>query len=167
MNWDAIGAVGEVVGAAAVVVTLIYLTIQLRQNTQSAQNSAWQAIIRVLTDLDVTEATDPELSTFIRLAEADPRQLSEDQYWKFTKIAESRLGTFEYAYLATNRGTIESYYWEAIRPYAEHYMQKPGYRQFWSEAAEAVYHPEFISYINSVVERDESAAQQSAAADSA
>jgi hypothetical protein len=30
MNWDAIGAIGELVGAAAVVVTLIYLASQLR-----------------------------------------------------------------------------------------------------------------------------------------
>ncbi len=30
MNWDAIGAVGEIVGAAAVVITLIYLAVQVR-----------------------------------------------------------------------------------------------------------------------------------------
>ena len=31
MNWDAIGAVGEVFGAAAVLVTPIYLARQIRQ----------------------------------------------------------------------------------------------------------------------------------------
>ena len=30
MNWEAVGAVGELIGAAAVVVTLIYLTVQVR-----------------------------------------------------------------------------------------------------------------------------------------
>jgi len=35
MNWDAIGAVGEVLGAIAVVVTLLLLLRQLRQNTDS------------------------------------------------------------------------------------------------------------------------------------
>ena len=30
MNWDAIGAVGELVGATAVVVTLIYFALQIR-----------------------------------------------------------------------------------------------------------------------------------------
>ena len=30
MNWDAIGAVGEIVGAIAVVVTLAYLAVQVR-----------------------------------------------------------------------------------------------------------------------------------------
>lgn len=33
MNWEAIGAIGEVGGAVAVVATLIYLTLQLRQNS--------------------------------------------------------------------------------------------------------------------------------------
>jgi hypothetical protein len=28
MNWDAIGAIGEIVGAIAVVATLVYLSVQ-------------------------------------------------------------------------------------------------------------------------------------------
>ena len=31
MNWEAIGAIGEVLGALAVVITLIYLAVQVRQ----------------------------------------------------------------------------------------------------------------------------------------
>ncbi len=33
MNWEAIGAVGEILGALAVLVTLVYLAAQIRQNT--------------------------------------------------------------------------------------------------------------------------------------
>lgn len=39
MNWDAVGAIGEVVGAAAVVVTLLFLLSQLRQNTKALDAS--------------------------------------------------------------------------------------------------------------------------------
>jgi hypothetical protein len=39
MNWEAIGALGEVVGAAAVVLTLVFLAIQLRQNTIATRES--------------------------------------------------------------------------------------------------------------------------------
>jgi len=36
MNWDAIGAVSEIVGAAAVVISLMYLAVQIRnQNAES------------------------------------------------------------------------------------------------------------------------------------
>ena len=33
MNWDALGAIAELLGAIAVLMTLVHLTIQLRQNT--------------------------------------------------------------------------------------------------------------------------------------
>ena len=36
MNWDAIGAVGEILGAAAVVATLVYLAIQVRSAKSAA-----------------------------------------------------------------------------------------------------------------------------------
>jgi hypothetical protein len=39
MNWEAVGALGEIVGAAAVVATLIFLTVQLCQNTRSVDES--------------------------------------------------------------------------------------------------------------------------------
>ncbi len=35
MNWEAIGAIGETAGAVAVVATLFYLAIQIRQNSSS------------------------------------------------------------------------------------------------------------------------------------
>ena len=58
MNWAAIGAVGEILGAIAVVATLIYLTVQLKQNSlqirlsssQTAANNYSGRIIEVLSD---------------------------------------------------------------------------------------------------------------------
>jgi hypothetical protein len=35
LNWEAVGAIGELVGAVAVIATLAYLAIQVRQNTRS------------------------------------------------------------------------------------------------------------------------------------
>lgn len=32
MNWEAIGAVGEILGAIAVLLSLAYLAVQIRQN---------------------------------------------------------------------------------------------------------------------------------------
>lgn len=37
MNWQAIGAVGEILGAVAVLVTLVYLAFQIRQNTLTSR----------------------------------------------------------------------------------------------------------------------------------
>jgi hypothetical protein len=44
MNWDAIGAVGELVGAMVVAVTLVFLIRQIKQNTESLKIQARIAI---------------------------------------------------------------------------------------------------------------------------
>ncbi len=44
MNWDAIGAIGEIVGTAAVVASLLYLAVQTRSNARSLRAKAiWDA----------------------------------------------------------------------------------------------------------------------------
>jgi hypothetical protein len=44
MNWDAVGAIGEVGGAIAVVVTLVYLARQIRHNSESTLASTQIAV---------------------------------------------------------------------------------------------------------------------------
>ncbi len=56
MNWEAIGAVGEIVGAAAVVVTLIYLAAQVRQNTKSMDESRDLALAQAYENRSQTAA---------------------------------------------------------------------------------------------------------------
>ena len=60
MNWDAIGAMGEWAGAVAVVVTLFYLAMQVRQSNVVALAEAerdfwttWHGVVnRVGVDLE-------------------------------------------------------------------------------------------------------------------
>ena len=37
MNWDAAGVIAEIIGAAAVVITLMYLSIQIRSAREETQ----------------------------------------------------------------------------------------------------------------------------------
>lgn len=48
MNWDAISAIGEIIGAVAVVVSLIYLGIQIQQNTRQVSISIKAAELSVI-----------------------------------------------------------------------------------------------------------------------
>ena len=46
MNWEAIGAIGEVIGALAVVASLIYLASQIRLNNKLARNDSLQTVLQ-------------------------------------------------------------------------------------------------------------------------
>ncbi len=60
MNWDAIGAIGEIVGAIAVVLTLFYLSRQIRHSSNVSKVSSYHQAIEQI----VEAVKDPE---FVRL----------------------------------------------------------------------------------------------------
>ena len=62
MNWDAIGAIGEILGALAVVLTLAYLAAQIRHARLGAADASRQGRAIGVREILVATAADPELS---------------------------------------------------------------------------------------------------------
>ena len=62
MDWSAVGAVGELLGALAVVSSLLYVGRQLRQSNTMARAAAWQALNSSMNAWGTTMAASPELS---------------------------------------------------------------------------------------------------------
>jgi hypothetical protein len=54
VNWEAIGAIGEVIGALGVIVTLVYLAYQIRQNTVQLEQSTRSAKAAAVNASNVT-----------------------------------------------------------------------------------------------------------------
>ena len=61
MNWEAMGATGEIVGAIAVVVTLLYLATQIRRSNELSRFNAAKEIMNQFNDLNRMVVVDSEL----------------------------------------------------------------------------------------------------------
>ena len=61
MNWNAVGALGEILGALAVLITLIYLAAQVKQSNNLARFTAMKEILNQFNHLNQMVATDSEL----------------------------------------------------------------------------------------------------------
>ena len=134
MNWDALGAIAELLGAVAVFLTLAYLTIQVRQNSVALdlqnQFSAAQ-IMQARTDTVMsycgTVASNEELLEAASLATSEPDSLDPStmtpkeriQYRMVLNMARSMFeNNFEQAnhgflskdfYIGSVVGNIENY----------------------------------------------------------
>jgi len=51
VNWEAISAIGQMVGAIGVIISLIYLTREIRKNARSARRASVDAMNRWLGQL--------------------------------------------------------------------------------------------------------------------
>ena len=77
MNWEAVGAIGEIAGALAVIITLVYLSAQVRQNTRASRLAAIQAANENSSRFSELIATDPELSELVWRGMREPDSLDE------------------------------------------------------------------------------------------
>lgn len=48
MNWNAIGAIGEILGALAVAISLLYLAVQIRQNSRTVKGASVHNITQTI-----------------------------------------------------------------------------------------------------------------------
>ena len=153
-NLESWARIAEIGTAIVVVVSLIYIAIELDQNTRATHTASWEAVIDLMATLDVTEAT--ELGRFIEEAEKDPASVTEEEYWKFSRMAQARLGVMEYAFLGVRTETLSEYHWGAISGFLELTICKPGYLMLWSDIGEQMYHPDFVKYVREIISDCES-----------
>jgi hypothetical protein len=74
-NWDAIGAAGEVLGAAAVVITLVYLARQLSHTQTSSQLDASERLMRGFDEINRIIVTDAKLrEVLVKEGELSPAE---------------------------------------------------------------------------------------------
>ena len=69
MNWDAIGAIGEILGASAVFVTLVYLAVQVRHAKEQARLSVQQVRNSTFREIFLSVAQNPQITAVLAKAE--------------------------------------------------------------------------------------------------
>ena len=79
MNWEAIGAIAEILGATAVVVTLMYLAIQTRHARRVAEASAPQWIADSFRHHGAPFEADPSFASLFRHGINDWDRLDRNQ----------------------------------------------------------------------------------------
>lgn len=79
MNWDAIGALGEIVGATAVVLTLIYLARQIKLQNRAGEIAAFEGILDELDRVNSLIAEDKNLYRLFMTGLNNPAELDDDE----------------------------------------------------------------------------------------
>ena len=80
MNWDALGAVGELLGGLVVIATLLYLARQLSQTNKISKSSVARELQQKYTDLYTLIASDPGINSLVtRLRRSDYAPQSEEE----------------------------------------------------------------------------------------
>lgn len=148
---SALGDLGDFIGGIGVVVTLIYLAIQIRSNTEQTRlntaGDSWSSI------LDAYEPVyfGSNATTFQRglAGELDP---SGADYLTFAMLMTRILGQFELSVYQARNGALDDELFAMHARLAKTIVSSPGGMAWWNDSGSTFFRKDLMAAIESVPE---------------
>lgn len=129
MNWEAIGAVGEILGAVAVLFTLIYLGLQIRQNMRLTK-----AMIRE-NRTDSSQKVIMAISDIAEIITGDPSTHSEADAFRMSMVLRAMFRDYEAYSYQHHAGMLDKSEWDAMQETWRDTLRSQRIRDVWYEVA--------------------------------
>ena len=145
-----IGGIGSVVGGLAVLVTLIYLALQVRQGNRQGATNHHELTLAALRSTRHAVAADVSLAELLLRGHAAPNDLSGADWMRFEEFVTSQLEIWEMAFVNRERGTIDQVIWDGWDAFGREKYATPGHREVW-QRTRLQFHAPFRDYIEEEV----------------
>ena len=129
MNWDALGAIAEFLGAVAVFITLAYLALQIRQNTKAVKSAALDSAIESVNSARLTLVDNVELSELFLRGSTEPDSLTELEAMRFRVLLQTFMWSAWNVYSQSKSADIGV--WNTQRKAVERILGTPGGVRFY------------------------------------
>ncbi len=152
MNWEAIGAVGEVAGAIGVIATLLYLAAQIRQNTR-AMRGATQDAITERKQYELRWSSD--IAVAWRKSVVEPENLTEEENWQMTEWLTSAFIARQNEYFQFKQGLLDREGWDASMKIIRICLGSRWSLNWWREWSPIGFTESFIAVVEQVLAESE------------
>lgn len=150
MNWDTVGAISELAGAVAVVVSLLYLAKQIKQSTESTNAAGFQAWESDSSAHWLALACNRELSREVAACLEDSKNLSAESWIQVGSWMLNNIRQYQTTYVLHERGIIEDDLFAVEMKMAARNLRIPGVRQWWEAGGRNQMLPRFREALESM-----------------
>jgi len=136
MTLEQLANIGELVGGLAVVASLIYLAIQIRQNTEIVKGATLSTNTQNWTNL-IANATQPEMAEAHVAGALGNDDIDIKQFTQFFYFCRIMFAAFEDQYYQYRHGSMdEEIYFGYERSLQAQVLLFPGYQMYWEISKE-------------------------------
>ena len=147
-------SIAEVIGAVAVVISLIYVGYQIRANTIEVRAINRQEFVSRSLVATHTAASSPTLAGAL-VKSAEGATLSAEELAQYQYFVRGMQYDIQEAFLLYMEGRLDEAYWQTRAAIFKAYMESPYGREVYREHRSlGVLHPTFTDWADQVVEND-------------
>ena len=147
VNWEAISAIGQIVGAIGVVVSLIYVATEVRNSARATQLASRRSISEIFTLLSRQLAEHPDLRELYYRGLHDFESLEGTDLVGFAQVMLQLFRAYEEAYYGHLEGDVDPRLWRGWEAAMRDINGYPGVQAYWRSRSHW-YSEEFAKYIN-------------------
>ena len=148
---ESLASLGEIVGAIAVVVSLVYLAVQVRQSTRAQRIENSSRILDRTATMQGALSRDPAMSVLFSKGISDPSQLTPQERIQFTWAMYEFFGALEFMFLAAKENSIPEEIWQRWSAAAAWWLTFPGVQAWW-EVRPIPFADSFSKYVQSLLD---------------
>ena len=152
-----LAAWGEFLGGIAVVVSLVYLASQIRQNSKLLRASTASVTYDAQNLTSSLVIQDPELARIFWEGMADRNALSEADRQRFDPLIGIIMNGFRQHFRLRRDGVLGAEQWKDMEQGLRWSVQQPGHQQWWREWSETTYRGEFRDFVDGLMREGEAA----------
>ena len=150
-SWSKWSSVAEILSSTAILITLVFLVVQTKQNTDAInaqlvanRGEARAAIWEQVTSALILQTENPRIMMNLRSA----GDLSAEEQGELDSFLILMWGTREFVWLQYRDGVVDEATYKTIMD-ERHLFTLPRVSEWWDERAATFYDPEFVELINS------------------
>lgn len=151
-TFQLLGNFGEFVGAIAVVVTLIYLTLQIRQNTHQARLTSIQSV-NASNDSAFNPIYIPENARIWTVGLENPDSLEPGERQVFGLLMARLIASFDTTTFQYESGAYDAGLYQGLPAFYGSMLSTPGGRR-WYEANRHLFRPSTQARLEDFLQND-------------
>jgi hypothetical protein len=132
MTLEEINNVSQIFGVVLVFASLVFVGLQIRQNTRALKATSHHAVTDSFNALNSLLISDRKVARLWRLGMAGAEGLDEDERTSFGFMALGYMRVFETLYYQYTAGTLEKQLFNAELNTLKWTVTNPGFRTWWS-----------------------------------
>jgi hypothetical protein len=148
VNWEAISAVGQLVGALAVVISLIYLAREVRSNAHATRLAAMRSTLDAFNRLAEQIAEHPDLAEVWNRGLVDFESLEGVDRTRFNSRVHQIFRNVEDVYHQHLEGHLDPRVWRGLEVVMREINATPGVQAWWRSNSRWFGGEEFVKFIN-------------------
>lgn len=153
MNLQDLASVAEIVGGVAVVVSLIYVGLQVNDSTSAIRSAAASDATTAMQSWYLEMGRNRQASDAWFNAMTSPKPLPDHDEFQFLMSMHAAILGMQNSYLLSKEGTLDAEFREAVTTAIVAVKDLPGMHRYWRQRR-GFFHTGFAEYVDSLLTQE-------------